>query len=263
MAIPCAPARVIRASRITPHMIRIEFETVGDWRWHVDGRGDERMDIAIPAPGETIAEIATFNLPEYGPGYQGEEPPWRHYTTRAVRDDGRRFDIDFVVHGHGLASTWAERAEPGHVIGVFNGGDHTHSYYAPPLDARVQVLVADATGLPGLGRIVEGLSSTDRAIVIVEVPEADDRQEFDTDADVEYRWIVGAGNGLTDSALPAAVAALAAPAEPWYAWVACEAAASRAIRRDLRQRLGSPRDRHHAIGYWVAGESGDQSADIG
>ena len=53
MAIPCAPARVVHVTRLSPHMIRITLETVGDWRWHVNGIGDERVDIAIPRPGET------------------------------------------------------------------------------------------------------------------------------------------------------------------------------------------------------------------
>jgi len=260
MAIPCSPARVERVSRLTPHMIRISFETVGGWHWHEDGIGDERVDIAIPRPGRTVAEIDTFNLPEYGPGWTGEEPPWRHYTVRAVHDGGRRFDIDFVVHGEGVASTWAERAEPGHEIGVFHGGG---SYYRPPQDAAFQLLVADATGLPGLGRIVEGLDAGVRALAVVEVSDPADVQSFGTAADVEFRWLTGSGNGHGASALPAAVSLVDAPDAPWYAWVACEASASRAIRRDLRQRLGSPRDRHHVIGYWTENLAGDRPADVG
>jgi NADPH-dependent ferric siderophore reductase len=240
MAIPCSPARVHAAVRLTPHLVRITLETIGDWVWHVDGIGDERVDIAIPREGETVADIDTFNLPEYGPGWVGEEPPWRHYTVRRVRDQGRRFDIDFVVHGHGIASSWADRAEPGHIVGVFTH-DHPHSYYSPPRDAPVQLLVADATGLPGLARICEQLDEGIRVTAIVEVPSAD---------------------GLGPSRLAEAVSEIDAPSEPWYAWVACEASESRAIRRELRQRLGLGRDRHHAIGYWVAGASGDMPADV-
>lgn len=261
MAIPCAPARVVHVTRLSPHMIRITLEAVGDWRWHVNGIGDERVDIAIPRPGETTADLETFNLPEYGPGWTGEEPPWRHYTIRSVHSEGRRFDIDFAIHGHGIASSWAERAEPGHVIGIFNEGE-SRSYYEPPADAEVQILAADLTGLPGLGRIVEGLPSGVRAVVLAEVPEKADILPFATAAEVEYRWLVGTGNGLSDSALPAAVAELAEPDAPWYAWVACEASASRAIRRELRQRLGSPRNRHHAIGYWARDKAGDRPADM-
>lgn len=261
MAIPCSPARVHAATRLTPHLIRITLEAVGDWTWHLDGIGDERVDIAVPREGETTADIATFNLPEYGPGWVGEEPPWRHYTVRRVHEGGRMFDIDFVVHGHGVASSWAERAEPGHVVGVFTH-DHPHSYYSAPRDAAVQILVADATGLPGLARICEQLDAGVRVTAIIEVPSADDILSLTSDAELDVRWLTGSGNGLAPSRLAEAVAAIGEPNEPWYAWVACEASESRAIRRDLRKRLGSARDRHHAIGYWAAGASGDMPADV-
>lgn len=264
MAIPCAPARVVEAERLTPHMMRITFEAVGDWRWHVDGRGDERIDIAIPRPGETEADLTVFNSPEYGRGWVGEEPPWRHYTVRGVRDGGSRIIIDFVVHDGGIASGWAERAEPGHTIGVFGTDDgETSSYYGAPADAGFQLLVADSTGLPGLGRILEGLPAGSRAVAIVEVPEDADIQDLPSPADVRFVWRTGTGNGSAPSVLAEEVAQIADPGEPWYAWVACEAATSRAIRSDLRSRLGLARDRHHAIGYWTKDQSGDRPVDAG
>lgn len=265
MAIPCAPARVVETRRITPHMLRIRFEAVGDWRWPVHGRGDERIDIAIPPEGETAAALEVFNLPEYGRGWTGEEPPWRHYTLRDVHEGGRLLDIDFVMHEGGLASGWAERAEPGHVIGVFGAGtrDEPSSYYAAPDDASFQLLVADATGLPGLGRILEQLPEGARALAIVEVPTEDDIQEIETRGDVRVVWLTGSGNGLGPSKLAEEVARVDDPGEPWYAWIACEAATSRAIRRDLRSRLGLARDRHHAIGYWTQDLAGDMPADVG
>lgn len=262
MAIPCAPARVIRTEVLSPNMMRIEFEAVGDWRWHMGGIGDERVDIAIPLPGKDIAELDTFNAPEYGRGWEGEEPPWRHYTMRAVRDEGLRFDIDFVLHDGGIASGWAERAVPGHVIGVFNGGREPSSYYGPPADAAFQLLIADATGLPGLGRILEQLPASAKARVIVEVPTEADVLDLPTAADVAMTWLIGSGNGYAPSGLAEAAAQFTAPTEPWYAWVACEAATSRAIRKDLRARLGLARDRHHAIGYWTQDLSGDRPADV-
>ncbi|GAA1633881.1 siderophore-interacting protein [Leucobacter chromiireducens] len=265
MAIPCAPARVVATRRVTPNMLRIRFEADGDWRWPVHGRGDERVDIALPAPGETRAAIEVFNLPEYGRGWTGEEPPWRHYTVRSVHEGGRFLDIDFVVHDGGLASAWAERAEPGHVIGIFGAGtrDEPSSYYAAPADADFQLLVADATGVPGLGRIIEQLPAGARALAIAEVPSEADIQEFETRGDVELIWKVGTGNGYRPSALAAEVARVTDPGVPWYAWVACEAATSRSIRRDLRSRLGLARDRHHAIGYWTQDRTGNMSADVG
>lgn len=259
MAVPCSPAQVERVTRLTPHMIRISFRTIGAWRWNTDGSGDEHIDIALPHPGETEADLTVFNLPEYGLGWKGEEPPWRPYTVRAVYDHGRVFDIDFAIHGDGIASTWAERAEPGHVIGAFHGGG---SYYRPPADATFHLLVADATGLPGLGRIIEEMPAATRALAIIEVPERADIQAIKSAASVEYRWLTGTGNGRGPSALPAAVAEFTPPDEPWYAWAACEAASSRSIRSDLRKRLSSPRNRHHVIGYWTESKTGNRPAEM-
>lgn len=264
MAIPCAPARVVHTERLTPNMIRIRFEAEGDWRWPTHGRGDERVDIALPEPGSTVAAIHVFNLPEYGRGWTGVEPPWRHYTVRQVHDGGRQLDIDFVVHDGGHASSWAERAEPGHIIGIFGAGEREEpsSYYNAPADAAFQLLVADATGQPGLGRILEQLPTGARALAIVEVPTAEDVQQYDSRGDIEIRWLIGTGNGHAPSALAAEVAKLNAPEGEWYAWVACEASTSRAIRSDLRGRLGLARDRHHAIGYWTQDRTGNMSADV-
>lgn len=264
MAIPCVPARVARTVRLTPGMIRITFEPVGEWRWHTTGRGDERMDIAIPRPGDTEADLVTFNLPEYGLGWVGEEPPWRHYTVRRVHDGGRSFDIDFVVHEGGIASAWAERAEPGHIIGVF-GAEHAErsaSYYSPNPDADFQLLVADATGLPGLGRIVEELPVEAVGRAIIEVATEADVQELMAPPGIEFEWHIGSGNGIAPSALDGAVAQLPDPGVPWYAWVACEAATSRAIRKDLRSRLGLARNRHNVIGYWTLNLAGDMPAEV-
>jgi NADPH-dependent ferric siderophore reductase len=254
----CEPAEVVRTTRLTPSMIRVRLRTVGDWTWHDDGRGDERVDLAFPRPGETVADIDYFNDVEYGHARTDDEPPWRHYTVRAVHDGGREIDIDFVVHDGGLASGWATAAEPGHVLGVFHGGS-SRAYYAPPADAAWQLLVADATGLPGLARIVEELPEGAEAHAVVEVGAEADRQEVATRGRVSWTWIVGPG-GL-DSALPSTVENLAFPEGPGYAWIACEAAAARRLRKHVRDVRGLARDRHRAVGYWTAGTVGHVEQD--
>lgn len=258
----CFPARVVDVRRITPNMIRVQLETMQGRRWYADGRGDERIDIALPREGRTVADFQAFTES----GAEGPAPEieatWRHYTVRRVHDGGSRLDIDFAVHEGGFASGWAERAEPGHVVGLFDGGHHPSQYHQPPADAEHQLLVADATGLPGLARILEELAPGARATAIVEVPTAEDRQDLATEGDVTIEWLVGSGNGLGPSALPEAIAAQHVPDSPWYAWVACEAAASRRIRTHLRREMGLARDRHHAIGYWNESLTGNRSAEV-
>ena len=254
----CHPARVTAAARLSPSMLRVTLRAEGGWRLATEGRGDERIDLAFPRAGRAEAELAFFNQAAYGSEQldYSEEPPWRHYTVRAVRDGGAELDIDFVLHEGGHASAWAERAEPGHLLGVFGGDQPSRAHFREAAGADWLLLVADATGLPGLGRIAEELAPGQRAHAIVEVPEPADRQEFATAGELTIDWLVGSGLGLAPSGLAAAVARLEFPAGTPYAWVACEAATSREIRRHLRRERGLARDTHSVIGYWSAGERG-------
>jgi len=256
----CEPAEVIRVTRVTPSMIRVRLRAIGSWSWFADGRGDERVDLAFPSPGETCANVSFFNDEHAGRPTYVPEPPWRHYTIRSVHDRGRKFEVDFVAHEGGIASKWAESARPGHMLGVFRGSKVSRPHHVPPLDTRWQLLVADATGFPGLGRIVEELPDGAVVHAIVEIPTAEDRQHIETRARVDWTWLVGPG-GL-DSQLPAAVERIDLPDGPGYVWVACEAAAARRIRSHLRKVRHQPRERHRAIGFWTAGRVGHDGRDV-
>lgn len=254
----CHPARVTAVTRLSPNLARITLAPIGDWLWTTEGGGDERVDLAFPLAGHSEAILDFFNQENYGSDElnYGEEPPWRHYTVRQVRDGGASFDIDFVLHEGGHASDWALRAEPGHVLGVFGAGESSRSHYRIGAESDWQLLVADATGLPGLGRIVEGLAPGQRAHAIVEIVEEGDRQEFETRGELTIEWLVGSGMGLGPSGLLDAVTGLEfLPGTP-YVWVACEGSTSRAIRSHLRRERGLARDTHNAIGYWSQGDTG-------
>lgn len=250
----CEPAEVTQVSRVSPSMIRVRLRAVGAWRWFADGSGDERIDLAFPHPGETVADFSFFNDQHAGVVRHDPAPPWRHYTARKVHAEGAEFDVDFVVHDGGIAAAWAKAAAPGQVLGVFRGASVSRAYHSTPADAQWQLLVADATGLPGLARIVEELPEGAVAQAVVEVPTAGDCLPITTRGDVSWTWIIGEGG--VASALPEAVARLSLPDGPGYAWVACEAAAARRIRDTLRSVHAQPRARHRAIGYWTAGVSG-------
>lgn len=250
----CEEAEVVRVTQLTPSMIRVRFRTRGGWRWFDNGRGDERIDLAFPLPGETIADVSYFNDQHAGVDRWDQSPPWRHYTARKVHNGGAEFDIDFVVHDGGVASAWAKSAEPGHVLGVFRGAEKSRAYHLPPEDSEWQLLVADATGLPGLARIVEELPAGARVQAVVEVPSDNDRQRIETRGHVTWTWLVGAG-GL-QSLLPETVEQISLPEGPGYVWVACEAQVSRRVRGILRRVHEHPRARHRVVGYWAAGVSG-------
>jgi len=111
-------AEVVRAERITPHMMRVTFG--GDDLARFEFRGfDQWFRLALPVRGEE----ALARLPHrFGMGgtlkwlAMGKEhrPVIRNYTVRDFRPEVRELDVDFVVHGDdGIAGPWAQRAEPG------------------------------------------------------------------------------------------------------------------------------------------------------
>jgi NADPH-dependent ferric siderophore reductase len=232
---------------LTPNMIRIVFGGEDLRRFVTSGDPDERLVVVLPRPGERETP-APVRQPDGTLDYPADdEPDIRSYTVRRFDADKPEMVIDFVRHVGGVAATWAIQAQVGDVIYL----SPAKGWYAPPSDTGWQLLLADMTALPALGRIVEDLPAGARAIAVTEVTEDHDRQDLTSAADVTYRWLTG-GNGHGPSGLLAALQQLELPEGPGYLWFAGEAAESRAVRKYVRRELGWPTDRFTIIGYWRA-----------
>lgn len=238
-------AEVVAAGRVTPNMMRVRFGGPELDRWISSGDPDERLTIAFPGPGQR-----TPPRPRIAGGawhFDGcAEPEQRSYTVRRVGDG--TLDVDFVVHEGGVAADWATRAEPGDIVGVSEAG----GWYRRPPEAASVFLIGDATALPAIGRIAEGLPVHVRAHAVIEVASEDDVQEIPSAADLTTTWLTGSGMGFAPSGLPDAVRDLAMPDDGVYVWAAAETSATRAIRKHLRHDRGLPNSAMTVIGYWRA-----------
>lgn len=240
-------AEVRTVTRLGPHLVRVELGGPGLAAWTSSGVPDERLLLVLPEPGSRAARAPT-TMPDGTQDYPDadDQPPMRSYTVRAWDPVALRMSVDLVVHDGGVASAWAQTARPGDVLYL----TAAMGWYRPPADCVWQLLVADLTGLPALGRIVAELPAGARALALVEVPDPADRAEVATRADVTWTWLVGSGNDVGPSRLPAAVAGLTLPEGPGYVWFAAEASASRAVRKHLRHERGWPVERCTTLGYW-------------
>jgi len=229
---------------LTPNMIRIVFGGDDLRRFVSSGDPDERLVVVLPRAGEREAPVpvrqddGTLDYPA------DNEPEMRSYTVRRVGSG--ELVIDFVRHEGGAAATWAIQARPGDVVYLSPAG----GWYKPPADTTWQLLMADMTALPALGRILEELPAEQRAVVLAEVTEPSDSQQIDSPADTTYTWLSGSGNGHGPSRLLRALQELELPEGPGSIWFAGEAAESRAVRKHVRRELGWPTDRFTIIGYW-------------
>ncbi len=101
-----------------------------------------------------------------------------------------------------------------------------------------------------MARRLEQLPAGARAIVILQAADTADRRRFKSAARVELTWVT------TDAELLAAVRALALPAGDGYAWCAGEASCMAALRRELVDVKGHPREAIRAAAYWKRGATG-------
>jgi NADPH-dependent ferric siderophore reductase len=211
-------ATVLRTTQITPNVVRLTFSVPG---FRSTGAPDEWVHIFLGEPGDHSNR--------------------RNYTIRKVRDG--EVDVDVVLHERGLMVDWTRAAAPG---GTLVWGEVTGSEVAPA-DTDWWFLAGDITALPAIGRIVEELPKGARATVVAETGDPADRQEWESQGEVEYVWMQGG----EASKLEHAVRTFPEPEGNGYRFMAGETRAVRATRRHLRHELGIPKERWSLTGYWL------------
>ncbi|MFJ4194333.1 siderophore-interacting protein [Pseudomonas sp. NPDC089534] len=234
--------QVLRVVDLTPRMRRI---TLGgpELAGFVSLGTDDHVKLLFPQNAEQAAALETLVL---GAGKDnGPMPEMRDYTPRRYDLDTLELDIDFVLHGDGPASTWAEQARPGQFLHI--GGPRGSMIVPDIFDSYL--LIGDETALPAIARRLEGLAANRKALVVVEVENGKEQQTLESPAQVNVIWVLREGG--KDNLL-ATVRQLQVPKGDLYAWVATETKVSRQIRRVLLDQHGLDEQFVKAVGYWRA-----------
>jgi NADPH-dependent ferric siderophore reductase len=239
-------AQVTAATDVGPRLRRVRFEVPDLRRLELPDLPDEVVGIYFPAPGRSAPPAMTqvdgvWAFHEVEPAPEG-----RTLTVREVDHVAGTMAVDFVVHGHGPATEWAQAAQPGDQVTMA----YARGWYRPDPDADWHLLVADLSGLPALARILGSHPRPESVTAVVEVADDDDLEYVGFPRQTRVIPLVGSGNGLSPSALGDAVAGLDVPAGRGYCWFAGEAAQSRAVRKHLRNVRRWHRDQYDVIGYW-------------
>jgi NADPH-dependent ferric siderophore reductase len=249
-------ATVLSRQQVTPGMIRLTFGGLAGFS--STGIGDEYLRLFFPNK-----QTGKLHLPHISEDGRWTYPDgqdaivYSTYTVRRYRPEQGQLDIDFVVHEGGVASDWAQHANPGDRITINN----PRGLYAPPADTVWQLLVADATGLPALSRLLEQTPRHVQSRVFIEIARAEDEQRLEHPG-ATVTWLHRSGNGVAPSRMEDVVRAVPLPPTPGYIWVAGEQKAVRAIRKFVRQELKLPAERYELVAYWIAnGEDWDARWD--
>jgi NADPH-dependent ferric siderophore reductase len=246
--------QVRRVERLTPRMVRVTFAS------------EELAKFVWSGPASHIKLIFDA-APALAPGVSAQPPPQaarattRTYTPRRFNPDAHELDVDFVVHGEGPASTWAQQAAVGQTLTIAGPG---RSYRVDPT-ADWYLLAGDDTAIPAIGTILETLPPAMKVLGLVEIVDAAEEHSL---ARPDIRWLArGADPNNAGRKLEAAVRELGLPPGSGRIYVACEADAMRRIRRHLLEERQFPRDHLVTRGYWRVGETdhpdGDYGEDLG
>jgi NADPH-dependent ferric siderophore reductase len=224
-------------------------------------QGDALVGFGPPRPA---AHIKLHMVPQGASWSPDDEtaprPPRRTYTPRSFDPVARRLAVDFVLHGHGIASDWAQHAKPGQTLFVSGPGGG----YDVPTDAKSIVLVADDTALPAVGMILEAMPPGCKATVLAEVANRSEQRPLAPSGAHDVVWLHrDETNAVPGTLLEAAARDLAASQTDSLWWVACEAAAMRRIRKHLMTEAKLDHTCVHTRGYWKHGEIAYPDHDYG
>lgn len=239
---PRFAVRVERVRRLTPRMVRVTFT------------GEELSGFVWNGPAAHIKLI--FEAP-----VGGARAPMRTYTPRRFDAGTGELDVDFVIHGEGPASMWAEQAAVGQHLTIAGPG---RSYAVDP-QADWYVLAGDDTAIPAICTILDALPASVKALALLEIADAAEEHLLGTRvANTEIRWLRrGADPHHAGRELESAMRRIELLPGAGRIYVACEADAMRRIRRHLITERAFPRERLVTRGYWRLGETDHPDRDYG
>ncbi|GAA1983540.1 siderophore-interacting protein [Isoptericola halotolerans] len=256
-------AEVVTTKRMSQNLVRVTLGGPGIGQLTLGGH-DQWFRLFLPRPGQDAMRLPTRTsslgwYAQYLVTPRSQRPWVRSYTIRGSRPDLHEIDVDFVVHGaddepHGPGTTFAETARPGDSVGILDQGIG----YNPRHEHDWTLLVADESGLPAVAGVCESLADDARGIAVVEVPTADDKQDFRVPDGIELLWVE------RDRADPAAVPGAAAlavvrearfPAGAVYAFAVGESGLATGVRRHLVNDRGVPKAHVDFVGYWRHGRA--------
>jgi NADPH-dependent ferric siderophore reductase len=234
--------QISQIQQLTPNMVRVTVT------------GEALIDFPTPGPAS--------HFKVFFPGLEAEagRPINRTYTPRRWDPATGELDVDFLLHGTGIGSTWASQARVGDSAAVGRPG----GAYEPDPTADWLLIAGDDSALPAIGTLVEALPASARAQVFIEVENAEEEQPLTSRARLDLTWLHRKDPAAqVGSLLQAAIRDCRIPEASAKVWVACEASIMRNIRTHLLHERGLAREAVYTHGYWKDGENNHPDHDLG
>lgn len=171
------------------------------------------------------------------------KPHQRGYTLVDPDPDVGTMDIEFALHD-GIASRWAQAAQPGDTLEVTVMGS---KFAVPEPRPAGYVIVGDTASLPAINSLLEAIGDAP-ARVLLEAG-CDDDKDLPVARSADVTWVdrKNAGEVLVE-----AVRSAAFDAADHFGWVACDNHTTRSVAKVLREDFGIPRKSMKVQAYWMA-----------
>jgi len=205
--------------------------------------------VALTFGGEALADFVSAGFDDHVrlifEGRDGS-PQHRDYTPRHFDAQRRELTIEFVLHGHGEAADWAQRAAVGDRATI--GGPRGSMIV--PLDYDWHLLAGDATALPAVRRRLAEMPAGTPVQLLLQVADEADRPPLNTAAALDTTWVAD------DEAFVEALRRMPLPPGEGYVWCAGEAAVMARARGVLLGERQLPREAMRVAAYWKRGATG-------
>lgn len=207
------------------------------------GASDEWLRLFVPVDGQRDVDLPQ----RVGSGWQfaNPQPSPRWYSVRRWHPERAEMWIDVVIHGHGLATRWAEQVAPGDQVVI----SQPHGRFTG-VTADWFLILADQTGIPAATRIIEELPPGSSAHAIFEAPNEAATFTPSSEAALRVCWVYNPSPDVIASPLGAAARSVELPAGQGFVWMAGEASCARDIRRYFRHELKWRSSTYDIVGYW-------------
>lgn len=206
---------------------------------------DDHVKLFFPDP-----RTGALNLPGQADGHldwpRGFRPTGRDYTPRSYDPAAGTFDLEFVLHGHGIAGTWAEAARVGDRLTIAGPKAST---LMPQADWYV--LAGDETALPAIGNWLEMLPDTARVQCVILIEDESARIPLKAPGGATIIW--QHHDPARPDTLREAVSGLAFPEGRGFVWGAGERDAIRLLRAHLLDERGLEKSQIDVVAYWTCG----------
>lgn len=237
--------RVVGAQRLTPSMVRLTLGAGDLDDFTMPDATDAYINVAIPpadAPYDAVFDPARVRAEHP----QHLWPARRRYTVRGWDAANQLLTLDFVVHGVGVAGSWAATAEPGSVL-VFEGPS---GGYRPDATTDWHLFAGDESALPAIAASLEAVPTGALAIVRLVCDGPAHEVELSCPGSLDVKWLHRTGTAEDSDLLAQSLRDLPLPRGRVQAFVHGEAEEIRAVRRHLLVERDLSRGDMSCSPYW-------------